>query len=62
MREFMVTDEDLAFFWDAVSGHLDERQLRIAAGAMVLTLDRHGAAKAVAEASGLSSMGAAPLR
>jgi transposase len=55
MREFMVTDEDLAFFWDAVSGHLDERQLRIAAGAMVLTLDRHGAAKAVAEASGLSA-------
>lgn len=55
MREFMVNDEDLAFFWDAVSGHLDERQLRIAAGAMVLTLDRHGAAKAVAEASGLSA-------
>jgi len=51
----MVNDEDLAFFWDAVSGHLDERQLRIAAGAMVLTLDRHGAAKAVAEASGLSA-------
>ena len=55
MREFMVTDEDLAFFWDAVSGHLDERQLRITAGAMVLTLDRHGAAKAVAGASGLSA-------
>lgn len=55
MREFIVTDEDLAFFWDAVSGHLDERQLRIAAGAMVLTLDRHGAAKAVAAASGLSA-------
>ena len=55
MREFVVTDEDLAFFWDVVSGHLDERQLRIAAGAMVLTLDRHGAAKAVAEASGLSA-------
>src|SRR5271170_8079845 len=55
MREFVVTDEDLAFFWDAVSAHLDERQLRITAGAMVRTLDRHGAAKAVAEASGLSA-------
>jgi transposase len=38
-----------------VSAHLDERQRRITAGAMVRTLDRHGAAKAVAEASGLSA-------
>jgi transposase len=55
MSEFVVTDEDLAFFWDAVSAHLDERQLRITAGAMVRALDRHGAAKAVAAASGLSA-------
>jgi transposase len=55
MREFVVTDEDLAFFWDAVSAHLDERQRRITAGAMVRALDRHGAAKAVAGASGLSA-------
>jgi len=55
MREFMVNDEDLAFFWDVVSEHLDERQRRIAAGAMVQMLDRHGAARAVAGASGLSA-------
>jgi transposase len=54
MREFTISEENLRFFWEAVSDHLDERQVRITAGAMVLALDRHGALTAVAEASGLS--------
>ena len=53
MREFVVTDEDLAALLSMVMEHLDERQRRILAGATARSVGRGGIV-AVAEASGMS--------
>ena len=53
MRTFEVTDEDLGTLFVGVMVHLDERQRRIVAGSVALSLGR-GGITAVAEASGLS--------
>ena len=53
MRTFEVTDEDLGALFVGVMVHLDERQRRIVAGNVALSLAR-GGITAVAEASGLS--------
>src|SRR5215470_13310797 len=50
---FVVTDENLSFFFNEALPHLDERQRRIVTGIMARTLG-HGGVKAAAVASGLS--------
>jgi len=52
--ELVITTEALAGFFATLSPHLNEKQKRVAAGAMVEALGRGGQAR-VAEASGLST-------
>ena len=49
-----LSSDDLAGFFDTVLPHLNEKQRRVIAGAMVVALGRGGQAR-VAEASGLST-------
>ena len=53
MRTFSVTDEDLAFLFETILPHLNERQRRVVAGATARTLG-HGGVKAVSDASRIS--------
>jgi transposase len=50
---FEVTEDDLAFFFETVVPHLNERQRRVTVGALARTLG-HGGVRAVAAASGMS--------
>jgi len=53
MRTFSVTGEDLAFLFETILPHLNERQRRVVVGAAARTLG-HGGVKAVSDASGIS--------
>jgi hypothetical protein len=53
LGSFVVSSEDLSYFFGEVLPHLDERQRRVAVGAAARALG-HGGVRAVAVASGLS--------
>jgi transposase len=50
---FEVTEDDLAFFFETVIPHLNERQRRVTAGAFARALG-HGGVRAISVASGMS--------